>query len=578
VNGRSAGRHDGGYAGFRFDVTELLRPGRNTVAVRTDNSNLTHVAPLQGDFSIFGGVYRPVALVSTADLHVDMLDHGGPGVYARTQTLASDRAVIGVRTRVRNDGPAPANAVVRISILDAEGRTVAQRADRIAAPARRTREAAQTLSIPRPRLWRGRADPYLYRVRAEVLSGPAGAVLDAVTVPLGVRTVAVDPERGFLLNGRPYRLYGANLSHPGRPGRGLAVTDAEIDEDLRIMAEMGVTGLRLTHVQHPPRVYERADQLGLLLSTEAPLVDKVSEGPDFLNNAAQQMRELIRQTYNHPSVVVWGLGNEQRTSSAAANAVLAQLQRIAKAEDPDRPTAYSHCCLKDDDPLADHADLLAFNRYYGWYGGEFAQFGRWLDTYRREHPRRLFAVSEYGAGASIWQQEDPPRQPDPDGPWHPEQWQALLHEAYWREIEARPYLWSSFVWVAYDFASDRRNEGDRAGINDKGLVTYDRRTRKQAYHWYQANWSEEPMAHITSRRHVLRRNPLVEVKVYSNRPAVALQVNGVNLGQRPVEGRIARWTEVRLAPGRNLIRVTAGEGVSDQVEWTYEPETAGIQP
>lgn len=573
MNGRFVGRHDGGYAAFRFDVTDAVRPGRNTIAVRVDNTKLAHVAPLAGDFTIFGGLYRSVELVTTSDVHVDMLDYGGPGIYAHTREVAGGQAVVAVRARVTNSRRAQASAVLRTTIVDASGRVAAHDTSRLTLPASTTRELVRTLRIARPRLWHGRDDPHLYRVTTELLSPRAGRgeVLDAVIVPLGVRTFNVDPNRGLLLNGRPYRLYGANVSHSGRPGRGLVVTDAEIDEEVALMAEMGATGLRLTHVQHPQRMYERADTTGLLISTEVPLVNEIGEGPAFMANAVSQLRELIRQNYNHPSILFWGLGNELRTSSVAANAVLARLQAVAKAEDPMRLTAYAHCCGPDDDPLTTHADLLGFNRYFGWYGDEFTKIETWMDGYRRARPGLPFALSEYGAGGSVFQQEDPPRRPLPDGQWHPEQYQALFHEAYWPALSARPYLWSTFVWVGFDLASDRRNEGDRAGVNDKGLVNYDRRTRKQAYYWYKANWATAPVVYITSRRLTPRRVSPTEVKVYSNLKTATLIVNDVSLGPRAVEGRIARWPDVKLASGLNRISVTATDGdrtVSDQVEWS----------
>lgn len=574
VNGRPVGKHDGGYGRFRFDITELLQPGDNVLAVRVDNGRLPDVAPLKGDFTIFGGLYRPVRLISTADLHIDMLDDGGPGVYAHTVRIAGRRADVLARVRVRNDRRTPANAVVRTSILDAQGKLVDQQESAIRLLPTTTGVTRQALSIANARLWQGRRDPYLYKVRSEVLDGKGSPAIDQVSVPLGVRTFRVDPDRGFVLNGEPYRLYGANVSHSGRPGRGLTVTDEEIDEDVRIMAEMGVTGLRLTHVQHPQRIYEQAGRLGLLISTEVPLVEAVSEGPEFAANAARQMRELIKQNYNHPSVVLWGLGNELRESSPAAHHVLKTVQSVAKAEDPNRLTVYSHCCLDDYDPLIDHADLVSYNRYFGWYSGEFFDFAKALDTYRRDLGRRPFAITEYGAGASIHQQQDPPARPDPDGYWHPEQYQALFHEAYWPAIEQRPYIWGAFVWVGFDLASDRRNEGDRAGVNDKGLVHYDRKTRKQAYYWYQANWAPEPMVHITSRRFTPRPAELVEVKVYSNLSRASLSINGVTLDEQPVIGRIARWRQVRLRPGANSISVIATDGAkraADSVSWVHQP-------
>jgi beta-galactosidase len=386
---------------------------------------------------------------------------------------------------------------------------------------------------------------------------------------VGVRRVEVDPQRGLLLNGRPYALHGVNYFHPGRPGKGLAVGDAEIDEDLRILQELGVSGLRLVHFQHPQRVYERADELGLLLWTEVPLNASLHDSAAFRANLAQQLRELMQQQRNHASVVIWGLGNEVYQADDTVRAQLAELHRLARQEDPGRLTAYAHCCAADDHPIALQADITGYNRYYGWYDQAFSDIGPWADALHQRLPSLAIGLSEYGAGASVLQQEDPPRRPVAPSRWHPEQYQALYHEAAWRQIEAAPWLWSAFVWVGFDFPSPGRNEGDAPAINDKGLVTLDRKVRKDAYYWYQANWSKRPMVHVTSSRAVQRKEADTEVKVYSNQEKVSLRVNGVDLGERAVEGRIARWP-VRLQPGSNRIEARAGS-LSDSVEWRLEP-------
>jgi hypothetical protein len=568
LNGRAVGRHDGGYARFRFDVTDSLKAGRNVIAVRVDNSRLPHVAPLKGDFTIFGGIFRPVRLVSTRAVHIDMQDFGGPGVYAHVARLGAVRADIATTTMVRNTTPNAIEAQVTTVIRDAAGRDVARGTGWVRVLPKESRAFRQALAVATPRLWHGLKDPYLYTVESTV--SHAGTPSDRVRVPLGIRTVAVDPDRGFLLNGKPYALYGANVSHSGRPGKALVVSDAEIAQDVEIMQEMGVTGLRLTHVQHPAAMYAEGDRRGLLLLTEVPVVDAVSEGPEFVENASRQMRELIKQTYNNPSVVVWGIGNEVREVTPAGNHVLASLHAVAKDEDPSRPTVYAHCCPSEFAPLVDHADLLSYNRYFGWYDGAFGDLGPALDRYHKHLPTKPIAVSEYGAGGSIHQQQDPPDRPVHNGQWHPEQYQTLFHEAYWPQIAARPFIWSAFVWVGFDLASDRRNEGDRAGINDKGLVSYDRATRKMAYYYYQAQWSKTPMAYITSRRFTQRTTPQVEVKVYTNSPSLTLSVDGRSLGTQAPVGGIVRWQNVQLTTGPNRLRVVDPTGtVSDEVTWTY---------
>jgi len=573
VNGKHAGRHEGGYAGFRFDVTDLLHSGENLIAVRVDNSKFKTIAPLMGDFTVFGGLYRPVHLVLTAPLHVDMLDDGGPGVYVTVSDFSTAKANISVAARVTDDFATPVQATFVFRILDAKGREIAKASSAIELSAGMTQAVMQHVSLPRPHVWDGVRDPYLYKVVADVFSAN-GTLRDEVAVPLGVRSFSVDPDKGFFLNGRHISIHGVDLFHSERPGKGTAVSDAEIDRDFAILRELGVTGARMAHFQHPQRAYDDADHAGYVVWTEIPLYGAVDPAPAFEANIRQQLRELIRQNYNHPSVFFWGLGNELYVSNADTARMLSAVQNEAKKDDPSRPTVYAHCCEPDDDPNANHTDLIGYNRYYGWYDGTMDRIGAWADKLHAAQPTRAFAVSEYGAGASVNQQEDPPRQPMPDSLWHPEQYQALFHEAYWRALERRPFVWGTFVWAAFDFPSDRRHEGDRPGINDKGLVTYDRAVKKDAFYWYKANWSDEPVVYITSRRYTARKTDTVDVKVYSNADSVTLTVNGRRIGAQAPDGRIALWPGVKLRTGKNVIVATGEKGTAvlrDEVTWTCEP-------
>lgn len=570
LNGTRLGAHEGGYAAFRFDATDALKAGQNVLAVRVDNSRNTRFAPLNGDFFVFGGLYRAVSLVEASDVHVDLSDWGGPGVYGRTEAISAGQAKIGAKVLVRNDRAAAASVQVVTRILDAKGATAAQAQAVTRVAAGQSLPVQQALSLKKPKLWEGRKSPYLYRLRTEVRVD--GKLVDTAEVPLGVRTVGLDGEGRFLLNGKPYALYGANIQMPTRFGKGPIVSDAEIDEDMKIMAEMGATALRLAHMQHPQRVYDEADRLGLLLTTEVPLIDDIDPSDAFRENLVDQMRELIAQNVNHPSVALWGIGNELRASGEAPNKLLAALQATAKAMDPGGLTTYAHCCLDDDDPIAQHSDTVSYNRYFGWYWTEAKDIGPWADALHAKMSKRPIGVSEYGAGASILHQEDPVmRRPVADGYWHPEQWQTTFHEVHWRELGKRPYLWSNFIWVGFDFPSFKRNEGDRPAINDKGLVTEDRKVRKDSYYWYQANWSEVPMLHITSRRDVNKRIARAKVKVFSNQPAVRLRLNGGAWTSVPVEDHAAVW-EIDLAKGENLVEAAAevgGKTLTDSVRWNY---------
>jgi beta-galactosidase len=569
VNGQLAGRHEGGYARFRFDITALLQPGRNVLAVRVDNSTLPQVAPLGGDFTVFGGLIRPVRLIDTDTAHINLLDHGGPGVQVDTEALTPTEARLKLRVQLRNDGTSVAERVLRLTLRDAQGRTVVEQSQPVRLAPNTGDVTSLTLLVPKPHLWQGVQDPYLYRLSAVLLRD--ATVSDAVELSLGLRQFKVDPERGFLLNGKPHPLHGVNYFHAGRPGRGVAVGDAEIDEDLRILMALGATGLRLVHYQHPPHTYERADELGLVLWTEIPLNSAMQETEAFRSNLFQQLQELVRQNRHHASVAVWGLGNEVYRSDEPIRALLADLHSLAKHEDPSRLTTYAHCCAADDHPMALQTDLASYNRYWGWYDGEVTDIGPWADKLHAKLSNKPIGLGEYGAGASALQQEDPPKRPVPGSRWHPEQYQTLFHEAYARQIAARPYLWGSFVWLGFDHASAGRNEGDAPGINDKGLVSYDRKLRKDAYYLYQAYWSQAPMVYISSRRFTPRPAGLSQIKVYTNASRATLTIDGASLGTVNVSDHLALWPAVPLASGRHHLSVSTDHGASDTVDWDCTP-------
>lgn len=562
VNGEKVGRHEGGYAAFRFDVTPAMRAGSNRIVVRTDNRKFPSMAPLGGDFTVFGGLYRHVWLVEVADTHIDLADDGGPGVYVSTRTLSDHRATLEARVLIRNDAAQSARMPIDVVVYDATGAPVATARTSIRLRPSASGTATLPLTIAQPHRWQGRKDPYLYHVTARVGTG------DAVTVPLGLRTATVDPQRGFLLNGTAYPLHGVNLFHSGRPGRGLAVTDREVVDDMAMLSEIGATGLRLVHFQHPQVAYDEADRRGLAVWTEIGVNGVIDPGKPFADNAAQQMRELIRQNYNHPSVVMWGIGNEVYATTPDVTRVLERLQTVARAEDASRPTVYAHCCQADDNPKAGITDIIGFNRYFGWYPGQSGTIGAWADGYHAAHSTRAFAVSEYGAGASIrHQQLPPPAENRPESGWHPEQAQTRYHEENWRQLRDRSYLFGTFVWVAFDLASDGRHEGDRPGINDKGLITYDRAVRKDAFYWYKANWSADPMIHLTDSRLTFRSEAAVPIRAFTNAPAATLTVNGRLIGSATAIDHVVAWPAVPLQPGANTVTVhAAASDVGDTMQ------------
>ena len=367
-----------------------------------------------------------------------------------------------------------------------------------------------------------------------------------------------------------------NYFHVQRPGNGPAVGSTEIDEDFRLMRELGVNGIRMAHFQHPQRAYDDADRAGFVVWTEIPLNMAYDSSSAFLTDVKKQMRELIVQNFNHPSVAVWGIGNELRVSDDGSNRLLVAAADVVKTADPSRQSAYAHCCLADDVPLTKHSDLLAFNRYWGLYEGPdtLQDIGPWADKLHAAMPGRPFGISEYGGCAAISQQEDPPSRPKTKSHWHPEQYQTKFHEAYWTQFQNRPYLWTRFVWQMFDTAVDSRNDGAAPGINDKGLVTYDRKTRKDAFFWYKANWSEKPFIYITSRRFTPRKEGKANIKVFTNLKSVTLWLNGRRISTKPAKGRVALWQNVELKPGDNRItaRSRRNNGTyEDSIVWRLEP-------
>lgn len=568
INGAKVGRHEGGYARFRFDITPYIRSGSNVVAVRVDNSKLSDVAPLGGDFTVFGGLYRGVRLVTTHDVHLDMLDYGSPGVVFTASDVTAEGAKLNWAVRLKNDRKKAARVKLTVRLRDAQDKTVAAISKVVNLPTQKMTSITLRAMLDAPHLWQGAADPYLYVSEVELAMDAASpALLDRMDIPVGIRDIRIDADKGLLLNGRVYGVHGVAIHQTILPGKGPAVSEADIDADWKLLDDLGMTGMRFAHYQHAPHEYDLADRKGYLIWTEVPLVAEVDASKAFQTNIAQQLRELIRQNINHPSVYVWGLGNEINKEDDASAHTLDALQKLAKKEDSSRPTTYANCCNKIDGPQSSHTDLLASNMYFGWYNDEFSDFGPRMDDNHVRRPKTPEAISEYGAGASILHQEDPPLRPKTDGHWHPEQYQALYHESSWKQIEARPWLWASYIWVGFDFPSAGRDEGDHVGINDKGLITFDRKVKKDAYYWYQANWTAAPMLYITSRRDDVRTSPDVEVKIYSNQPSVDLRLNGIDQGTQAVIDHIARW-KVKLTPGSNRIEAAAG-GLSDSVDWTY---------
>ena len=567
VNGRPAGVHRGGFGAFCVDITRLVRFNEgNVLAVKVDNAPDPDVPPLSGDFTVFGGLYRSVQMLLLNDLSISPFDDASPGVLVSQSRVSRGSARIGVSTFLRNASGTEKKALLRCSVIDKAGRTVAF--DHTTAPVlpRSMRSVTDSITIPSPHLWNGRKDPYLYHIVVEVLD--RGRTVDRVVQPVGFRFFRIDPEKGFTLNGEAYPLHGVNR-HQDRENKGWAISMEDQREDYRLIEELGCTAVRLAHYQHAQEFYDLCDRGGMVVWAELALVDKVGPSPEFEASCKQQLSELIKQNFNHPSIFFWSLYNEliPVDDRPLYGRVVAHLNTLAGQLDPGRlTTAASRGDYDMSEFINTVTDVIGFNEYKGWYEGKPDDVVVYVDEMHRKFPGRLFCISEYGAGAGISQHEVSPSHPRPDGPWHPEEWQMKVHETAWRCFERRPFVWGTFVWNMFDFASDRRSEGEHPGRNDKGLVTYDRRVKKDAFFWYKAHWNSAPMVHVTGKRFSPRSAGPSEIKVYSNCDSVEVSLNGSSLGWQAGEDCSYVWQDVILPPGRNTITargVSGGKSIVD---------------
>jgi beta-galactosidase len=569
VNGTRLGNHRGGFAAFAFDATEALKVGGdNLIAVKVSNAYDRDIPPLSADFTFFGGLYRDVHLLVTNPLQISPLDYASPGVYLKTTGVNSNSAVLEVTAVISNAAPDAATATIRALVVDAENKIVSTLTAPLAIAPATASNVVMSAAISQPHLWDGVRDPYLYRVFVQVEQG--ANVIDLVQQPLGFRSFNMDPDKGFFLNGHPYDLHGTAFHQDGI-NRGWAIGQAERERNFALLQELGATALRLSHYEHAEPTYDLADKDGIILWTEVPVINNITDEPGFYENAKQQLTELIHQRYNHPAVVCWGIFNEITLLKGPQTTNLVnELAKLSGELDPTRP---STCAINgaDDQPSNWISKISAFNKYSGWYNGKLEDIGPSLDRVHKRYPTHAIGVSEFGAGACIGQHyEEPYYLPAPKGKFHPEEYQNLFHEVYWQAMKQRPYLWCKFLWTLADFAADGRDEGDMPGRNDKGLVTYDRQIRKDAFYWYQANWSPKPMVYITGHHFTNRLADSFTAKVYANCDSVELFLNGASQGARTSTNCIFIWP-IKLQSGTNVVHAIGKKwsvNVTDTLSWT----------
>lgn len=513
LNGKKLAHHDGGYSTWRVNLTDSLED-KNLLVIAVDNSPNRTVYPQTADFTFYGGLYRDVNLIAVDDSHFDLDYYGGPGIKVSPEIDGSD-AKVGVEVFLTN---AKEGQTLVYTVKDQDGNMVTE-------VEKAVDDTAEVLTIPQVHLWNGKKDPYLYT--AEVVLKEGEEILDAVSTRFGCRTYEIDPEKGFILNGESYPLRGVSR-HQDRWGLGNALLPEHHREDIELICEVGATTIRLAHYQHDQYFYDLCDEKGLVIWAEIPYIsDHMDTGRE---NTVSQMKELITQNYNHPSIVVWGLSNEITMSGSSTPDLLENhniLNDLAHEMDKTRLTTMAVVSMCDiHDPYIQIPDTVSYNHYFGWYGGNTSMNGPWLDNFHKEFPNIPIGMSEYGCEALNWHTSDP-KQGD-----YTEEYQAYYHEELIKQLFTRPYLWATHVWNMFDFGADARNEGGENGQNHKGLVTFDRKYKKDSFYAYKAWLSDDSFVHICGKRYVDRVEEETKVTVYSNLPEVELFVNGKSLGKQ----------------------------------------------
>lgn len=565
LNGRTLCTHAGGYSTFRVNLTEQLRQGENTLDITCDNGRNDKVYPQKADFTFYGGLYRDVFLLDVPETHFALGYHGAPGIRV-TPVVTEDFQSADVTVEAWLEGPAEklGGRIVELSAGGQKASAVCDTAGHVQAE----------FHFSPVHLWDGKADPFLYKASA-VLKSSDGTEEDSVSTRFGCRRYRVDPEKGFILNGRPYRLCGA-ARHQDRPDRGSALTPRDHEEDVKLLLEMGANTVRLAHYQQDAYFYELCDENGLVVWAEIPYI--TAHMPSARQNTLDQMTELVVQNFNHPSIICWGLSNEITGGGKTDDLVdnHRELNDLCHRLDPTRPTTMADIFMLDpDDSLVSLPDIRSYNLYYGWYVGDMKENDRWLDSFHTNHPDEAIGLSEYGADANPQYQTGNPER----GDWS-EEYQAIYHEHMLQMWSERPFIWAMHAWNMFDFAADGRDEGGKPGQNQKGLVTFDRKLKKDAFYIYKAWLSDEPFVHLCGRRYENRTENPTEVKVYSNLPEVTLYVNGKKAETQSGK-RIFRF-QVPLDDAASIRAVGTGNAAraEDQMQIRHvsRPDPAYHQP
>ncbi|MBP3678628.1 MAG: beta-galactosidase [Agathobacter sp.] len=557
VNGTKVTYHEGGYSTFRADITDLCKDGvENLLVVEVTNIANDYVYPQNADFTFYGGIYRDVNIISVPDAHFDLEYYGGPGIMVTPKPTECGGATFEIESWVKN---ADENFTVQYSIFDEDGEEVGY----AVRPADATKT---TIFVPDANLW-DFDDPYLYTVVAELQR--RNETYDDLEVRVGVRSFSCDPQKGFIINGVETPLRGVSR-HQDIMYVGNALTADDHYDDACIIKELGANTIRLAHYQHSQDFYDACDELGFAIWAEIPFISVMSKNPAAHQNCIEQMKELIVQNYNHPSIMFWGVSNEILIGGISEQLVEnhKELNALCKEMDPTRLTTIAHVSFTPvDGPMHYITDTESYNHYFGWYGGKMEDNGPWLDNFHEKHPTICLGVSEYGCEGIITYHGPEPKCKD-----YSEDYQALYHEHMAKVLDERPWIWSSHVWNMFDFGCAARDEGGVAGRNNKGLVTMDRKTKKDSYYIYKAYWNPEPMVHLCGKRYAQRAGEEREIKVYTNQDSVTLYMNGEEVGTQAPVDHIAIFT-VNMKDGENIFLAVAGE-----VKDTMTIEKVEVEP
>lgn len=537
-NGQKLGTHKGGFSTFTFELTHVLQKTENILEVDVTNE-ICDVYPQMADFTFYGGLYRNITFIEVEPAHFELLKHGTNGVFVTPNCAGKTR--FDIFTTNAND------CIISVTIKDAEGNNVKTGST----PAKE--HTILTLDVREPHLWNGVKDPYCYTAVAALKKNDV--VLDEIAILFGYRSFRVDAQTGFYLNGKSCPLRGVSR-HQDKEDMGWAINKSVHEEDMEIIKEMGANTLRLAHYQHDQYFYELCDKNGMAVWAEIPFISSMRPGKEAYENTISQMTELIAQNYNHPSIFFWGISNEITLGGDSEELLqnLRDLHALAKRMDPSRLTTMAQVSTVPMD--SEHCyitDIMSYNHYFGWYCGTVADNGPWFDTFHAKHPDRAIGCSEYGADAVLDWHTTKPVNHD-----YTEEYEAFYHHEMLKMFETRPYLWSTHVWNMFDFAADARNEGGSVGKNNKGLVSYDRKIRKEAFYIYQAYWSETPMIHVCGERFPDRGPEEREVIVYSNCPEVTLLVNGTPMATKEIAHHAAVFENVPLTDGTNTVTAISG--------------------